>query len=113
MPKRYTFFGEQTICSLADDVYSHVRYANAVFPICKADVDARRMAFNKAIGSLHALAGHIDIMAEVLSGNPECEDWLYKAMDHWGQLIDEELKMINSVKNKDKERFKKIVKEGY
>ena len=25
MPKRYTFFGEQTICNLADDVYNHVR----------------------------------------------------------------------------------------
>lgn len=111
MPKRYTFFGEQTISNLADDVYNHVRYANAVFPICKAEVEMRRMAFNKAIGSLHALAGHIDIMAEVLSGNPECEEWLYKALERWGQLIDEELKMLTSVKNKDKERFKKLMKD--
>ena len=113
MPKRYTFFGEQTICNLADDVYNHVRYANAVFPICKADVEARRIAFNKATGSLHALAGHIDIMAEVLSGNPECESWLHKAMERWRQLIDEELKMINPVRKKDKERFKKFIKEEY
>lgn len=111
MPKRYTFFGEQTISNLADDVYKYVRQANAVFPVSKMEVDTRRMYFNKAIGALHTLAGQIDIMAEILSGNPECENWLYKAMDQWGQLIDEELKMINSVRNKDKERFKKLFKD--
>ena len=113
MPKRYTFFGDQTICNLADDVYNHVRYANAVFPICKADVEARRIAFNKATGSLHALAGHIDIMAEVLFGNPDREYWFSSDIVSTGKVDEEQRKNINAVRNKDKERFKKIMKEGY
>lgn len=42
MPKRYTFFGVQDLCALADRVYNEVKMANSIYPTNQHEAQLRR-----------------------------------------------------------------------
>lgn len=105
MPKRYTFFGAQMISALADEVYNEARKGNSIFPSNAHEAQMRRDHFTAANNALQALAGQLEIMAEILRQNPDCEKWLYKALEKWGELISSEAKMLSAIKKADKKKY--------
>ncbi len=108
MPKRYTFFGVQELCLLADTVYNEVKMANSIFPGNQHEAQLRRDHFTEANATLQAFIGQLGIMADLLKQNPEKLRWLDSALEEWATLIEEEAKLIAGVKKSDKERYKKL-----
>lgn len=106
MPKRYTFFGVQELCLLADTVYNEVKMANSIFPGNQQDAQLRRNHLIEANATLQALIGQLGILADLLKQNPEQVKWLDNALEEWAQLISDEAKLISGVKKSDKQRYK-------
>ena len=105
MPKRYTFFGVQELCALADDVYNETKMANSIYPTNKTELQLRRNHLIEANAKLQALIGQLGIMTELLKSgsNPK---WLNHALEEWASLVLEEAKLIAAVKKSDKARYK-------
>lgn len=74
MPKRYTFFGVQELCSLADDVYNETKMANSVYPTNEAELQLRRNHLIEANAKLQALVGQLGIMTELLKSGSNPND---------------------------------------
>ena len=81
VPKRYTFLLTTRIMSLASDVYDHVVSANSIYPTNQHEAQTRR-------------------------------DHLIAANEHafmtWGELINEEAKLISGIRRSDRARYKDL-----
>ena len=93
-----------SIQSLAHDILVEVVKANSTFPVYKEEVMARRLSFNKAIGLLTSL----DMEADILFETSDIPEDLYR---EWKELIKNELKLLVYVRNKDKERYKDLLRK--
>ena len=89
IPKRYTFFGAQALCVLADTVYNAVKMANSIFPGNQQEAQMRRNHLITANATLQALIGQLGIMVDLLMQNPEKLRWLDNATEEWAALITE------------------------
>lgn len=106
MPKRYTFFGVQELCRLADAVYNEVKMANSIYPTNAHEAQLRRDHLTEANTTLQALVGQLGIMTELLKQSPP--KWLNHALEEWSTLILDEARLISGVKKSDKERYKHL-----
>lgn len=106
MPKRYTFFGVQELVALADAVYNEVKMANSIYPTNAHEAQMRRDHLTEANATLQAFIGQLSIMAELLKANNP--SWLFFALDEWGNLINEEAKLISATKKADKKRYSNL-----
>ena len=102
-PKRYTFFITTEIVRLSQSVYNNLKSANSIFPTIQADVQIRREYFIKANCDLQALISQLDIAKEVIESDIKSSVWC-----EWMDLIEEEAKLIASVKKSDRERYKNL-----
>jgi len=109
MPKRYTFFGAQEVCRLADQVYIEVKMANSIYPTNAHEVQLRRDHLTEANATLQALIGQLGLLADLLKQNPQCSKWIDYALTEWARLIEEEAKLIAGVKKADKERYRNLM----
>lgn len=107
MPKRYTFFGAQSLSAMADAIYNEVKMANSIYPSNAADAQLRRNHLIEANAKLQAFNGQLAIMIDLLAQNPP--KWLGHACEVWTTLSLEEAKLISGVKKADKERYKNLV----
>ena len=89
---------------LSSDIYVEVVKANTIFPVYKEEVMARRLSFNKAIGLLTALDGEIDVLFLT-------SDISEDTVASWKDLIRNELRLLVYVRNKDKERYKDLLRK--
>ncbi len=106
MPKRYTFFGVQDLCSLADNVYKEVKMANSIYPTTAHEAQMRRDHFTEANSNLQALVGMLGIIVDLLNQNPP--KWLDYAIEEWATLIEEEALLISKIKKSEKSRYKNL-----
>ncbi len=107
MPKRYTFFGAQSLSAMADAIYNEVKMANSVYPTNAHEAQLRRDHLIEANAKLQAFNGQLAIMIDLLTQNPP--KWLGHACEVWAELSLEEAKLIAGVKKSDKERYKNLV----
>ena len=108
VPKRYTFLLTQQIMGLASTVYEEVVAANSIYPTNQHEAQLRRDHLTAANAALQALDRQLGLLAGVLWKNPEN----FKGFDHaftvWGDLINEEAKLISGIKRADRARYKDL-----
>ena len=104
LSEKEILLGGASIQSLAHDILTEVVKANSTFPIYKEEVMARRLSFNKAIGLLTSL----DMEADILFETSNISEEMYES---WKDLIRSELKLLVYVRNKDKERYKDLLRK--
>ena len=108
VPKRYTFHLTQRIMGLASTVYEEVVAANSIYPTNQHEAQLRRDHLTAANAALQALDRQLGLLAGVLWKNPEN----FKGFDHaftvWGDLINEEAKLISGIKRADRARYKDL-----
>ena len=108
VPKRYTFLLTQEIMHLATAVYNGVVSANSVFPMNQHEVQLRRDYLIAANASLQSLDRQLGLLAGVLYKNPENFKGFESAFTTWGDLINEEAKLISGVRRADRARYKDL-----
>ncbi len=108
VPKRYSFLLTQEIMRLATTVYGEVTAANSVFPLNQHEVQIRRDHLIAANAALQQLDRQLGILAEVLWKNPENFKGFDNAFTVWGELINEEAKLISGVRRSDRQRYKSL-----
>ncbi len=86
-PKRYSFLLTQRIMETASEVHDHVRAANNIWPTNQHE---------------------LQLLYDGIMQNPEGYKWIHKAMQHWGELISEEARLIAAVKKNDRQRYKDL-----
>ena len=101
IPKRYTFFVAQNLSDSATAVYANCKRGNSIYPLNQHEVQMRRDYFLKAYAELQNLVSQIEVAYELLHFEE-------KVLHEWAGLINEELKLIQAVLKKDRERYKNI-----
>ena len=93
---------------LASTVYEEVVAANSIYPTNQHEAQLRRDHLTAANAALQALDRQLGLLAGVLWKNPEN----FKGFDHaftvWGDLINEEAKLISGIKRADRARYKDL-----
>ena len=113
-PKRYTYLVVNKIASLAEDIDTHVRLAEAILPTNEHEFQTRRDLLNTAFGLLNSLDDKLQLMYDIVKKNPNWSTefkWLSNAMLEWGRLIQKEKTLIVGVKKADRRRFSKFSDE--
>lgn len=106
-PKTYTFSLTMKVLDLSETIMREVIIANRFYPKTKLDVDERYVHFKNALGCLDALDNLLGITRDTIDKTlVSTYGWV-----HWGELIDEETNLINSVIKSDKERIEKDIVE--
>jgi len=110
-PKRYTYLVVNKIASLAEDIDTNVRIAEAILPTNEQEAQERRNALNLAFGLLNSLDDKLQLMYDIVKKNPNWKTefkWLPNAMLEWGTMIQKEKNLIVGVKKTDRKRFGKF-----
>lgn len=111
-PKRYTFYISQPMAQMAGRIYEYVVCANSIFPTRKADADLRRKYLVMAHSELRALVSQVEVAAEMFGLR---HDGLYygdmddregRKMDHWMNIIHQEIRLVKGVIKSDAERYR-------
>lgn len=113
-PKRYTYLVVNKIASLAEDIDTHVRLAEAILPTNEHEFQTRRDILNTAFGLLNSLDDKLQLMYDIVKKNPNWSTefkWLSNAMLEWGRLIQKEKTLIVGVKKADRRRFSRFSDE--
>jgi len=101
IPKRYTFFLANHIADSASAVYTSVKKANSVYPLNQHEVQIRRDYFIKAYVELQSMVSQVEVAQELLHFET-------KILHEWSQLISDEMKLIQAVMRKDRDRYKNL-----
>lgn len=124
---RYSRLTAQDIAHTAYEVMLNCESANAVFPSDTIRVDLREGYLLKARASLQALDVSLSVVYDILSKNPsgafvtstkkdvapaDASKKLDNMSQELGELIDNELKMINKILQSDKEIVRKNKRTG-
>ena len=107
-PKRYSFFLTSRIMELASEVHDHVRAANNIWPTNQHEAQLRRDELLRANIALQNLNPKLQLLYDAILQNPENCAWIHRAMEKWGNLINEEAKLIAAVKKNDRQRYKDL-----
>lgn len=107
-PKRYSFLLTQRIMETASEVHDHVRAANNIWPTNQHEAQLRRDELTRANNALQNLNPKLQLLYDGIMQNPEGYKWIHKAMQHWGELISEEARLIAAVKKNDGQRYKDL-----
>ena len=100
-PKRYTFYISQPLANCSTRIYEYVKCANSIFPTNKHEVQIRRDYLLRANAELNSLVSQIELAAEIFGINPE-------TLKYWMEMIEQEIKLVKGVLNKDRERYKEL-----
>ena len=104
LPKRYTFYGLQSIGDLSFEILSAVKAANSIYPTNAHEFQIRRDYFLKAYGETQALISQLNALQEIFS-IPS------KSIMQWMELIQTELRVLKGIMKSDKRTFKEFCKE--
>lgn len=107
-PKRYSFLLTTRIMELASEVHERVRAANNIWPTNQHEAQLRRDELLRANIALQNLNPKLQLLYDSILQNPEGYDWIHNAMQRWGELINEEAKLIAAVKKNDRQRYKEL-----
>lgn len=108
VPKRYTFLLSTRIMDLAAAVYDNVVSANSVYPTNQHEAQTRRDYLIAANAALQSLDRQLGLLAGVLRKNPENFKGFEHAFMTWGELINEEAKLISGIRRSDRARYKDL-----
>jgi hypothetical protein len=111
IPKRYTFALSNRIMDLAATVYEEVVAANGLYPVNQHEAQLRRDHLIAANAALQKLDRQLGILAGVLAKNPENFKGFDNAFTIWGDLVNEEAKLISGIKRSDRARYKDLPHE--
>ena len=100
-PKRYTFYISQKIADLADSIYESVVKANSINPRNQHEAQIRRDYILIAYAGCESLVAKIAVAQEMF-GVEE------RIMVEWMRLIGYEQRLLNGVKKRDAEKYKKL-----
>ena len=101
IPKRHTFYIGQGLAESAASVYRNVKRGNSIYPLNQHEVQMRRDFFLRAYAELQSLVSQIEVAYELIRFDE-------KILHEWASLISSEMKLIQSVMKKDRERYKNI-----
>lgn len=100
-PKRYTFYVSQPIANAAVRIYENVKRGNSIYPANHHEAQMRRDYFIQAFAELQSMVSQIEAAAELFDIEP-------KTMEYWMGMVEKELRLIRSVMNRDRERYKEL-----
>ena len=101
VPKRYTFYVGTGLAESAASIYRNVKRGNSVYPLNRHEAQTRRDYFLKAYVELQSLVSQIEVAYELLHFDE-------KVLHEWAALINSEMKLIQAVMKKDRERYKEL-----
>lgn len=98
-PKSAMFLITKDIVDNARQVYTNVLIANSIFPTTKQDIELRYEYLVTARGHINALDGLLGIAQDMWNLSISEYGWT-----HWGELMLEEITLINFVIKSDEKR---------
>ena len=101
IPKRYTFYLGTGLAESAASIYRNVKRGNSVYPTNQHEVQVRRDYFMRAYAELQSLISQIEVTYEIVKFDE-------KILHEWASLIDSEMKLVQAVIKKDRERYKDL-----
>ena len=101
IPKRYTFYLGTGLAESAASIYRNVKRGNSVYPTNQHEVQVRRDYFMRAYAELQSLISQIEVAYEIVKFDE-------KILHEWASLIDSEMKLVQAVIKKDRERYKDL-----
>lgn len=100
---RYTATVSEPVAQAAWDVYGYVKMANSIYPTNQHEAQLRRDQFLLARASLYKLDSRIGVAHEFYHFSDH-------DLDEMGNLVDEELKLIEKMLKSDQKRYKDLPK---
>lgn len=107
-PKRFMFLITKDIVSLATSVYNNVKAANSIYPTTAVEAQKRKDYIIAANCGLQCLISQLDIAREFIHQTGNNKPIKSNVWQGWIDLITREAKLLSSLKNSDKERFKNL-----
>ena len=101
IPKRYTFYVGTGLAESAMSVYQNAKRGNSVYPLNQHEAQIRRDYFMRAYVELQSLVSQIEVAYELIRFDE-------KVLHEWAALINSEMKLIQAVMKKDRERYKDL-----
>ncbi len=107
-PKRYMFLITKDIVSLSTKVYNDVKAANSIYPTNAAEVQLRKNYIIQANCALQCLLSQLDIAREFIRTTDKNKPITSTVWEGWVNLITNEAKLLASLKESDKKRYKDL-----
>ena len=101
IPKRYTFYIGTGLAESARSIYENVKRGNSVYPLNQHEVQLRRDYFLRAYVELQSMVSQIEVAYELLNFDEG-------VLNEWSGLIDSEMKLVQALMKKDRERYKDL-----
>lgn len=107
-PKRYMFLITKDIVGLATKVYNDAKAANSIYPTNAAEVQLRKNYIIQANCALQCLLSQLDIAREFIRTTDANKPIKSTVWEGWVNLITSEAKLLSSLKESDKKRYKDL-----
>lgn len=105
LPKRWTFFGVTHVVELAHTVLECCRGANSIYVKTRQDFEYRRHLLLQGNVAVQAMISELGILIDLMHENPETQKWVENAARVWGDLLNQEAKLIAGVRAYDESKF--------
>ena len=107
-PKRYMFLITKDIVGLATKVYNDAKAANSIYLTNAAEVQLRKNYIIQANCALQCLLSQLDIAREFIRTTDANKPIKSTVWEGWVNLITSEAKLLSSLKESDKKRYKDL-----
>lgn len=107
-PKRYMFLITKDVVDLSKKVYNDVKAANSIYPTNAAEVQLRKNYIIQANCALQCLLSQLDIAREFIRSTDANKPIKSTVWEGWVNLITTEAKLLASLKESDKKRYKDL-----
>lgn len=100
-PKRYTFYVSQPLVNDSKRIHDDVKMANSIFPSNAHEAQIRRDYLLRAHAELHSMISQLEVARELIGIDG-------RVMSYWMNLISSEIRLVQAVIRRDRERFGKL-----
>ncbi len=107
-PKSYMFLITEEIVSLGRSIYMNVKAANRIFPTDQDEYLKRKGHIIDALCDLDNLTSQLDIAKDLIKHDRNNKKIESSIWEMWQEKINNEIELLEALRKKDKERFKRL-----
>lgn len=100
-PKRLISTFTSRMINIAYQISDELKLGNSIYPLNKTEAQIRRNHFVKAVGLCYAFADYLSDAQELFGLE-------MSVMEEWAGLVNTEIKLVNALIKKDRERYKNL-----
>ncbi|MCD7805452.1 MAG: hypothetical protein LUH03_10005 [Oscillospiraceae bacterium] len=100
-PKRLISTFTSRMINTAYQISDEVKLGNSIYPLNQEEAQVRRNHLMKAVGLCYVFSDYLDDAQELFGID-------MKVMEEWAGLVSDEIRLVNALIKKDRERYKNL-----